>query len=145
MNGSFTEHCRNALQATRSEALRLQHDFVAPGHVLLGLLQTKDGVASTVLNGLETDRDALRVLVQTDLPGPDATAPSVGELPYKTESVALLKSALREARDDGSGTVHTGHLLLACFTVEEVAVSLGVGIEDLRTRVIAAARDSGED
>jgi len=143
MNGSFTAHCRAALQTTRAEASRLGHSFVGPEHILLGLLGLTDGIASTALDGLEINRYELRTIAARDLPPPEPT-PASGELPYAERSVTVLKNALREARDDGASPVHSGHLLLATVGVEGWPEDLALDLPGLRRGVAEAARISGE-
>jgi len=143
MNGSFTRPCREALGHTRSEAFRLGHSFVGPEHILLGLLQLGDGIASTALDKLEVDRDRLRALAVRDLP-PFESTPAAGEIPYTERSVLVLKGAMREARDDDASPVHSGHLLLATVGIDGWPDDLGLDLPELRRGVAAATRVSGE-
>jgi hypothetical protein len=50
----FDAHARKALELTFREALRLGHDHVGTGHVLLALLEVEDGTG--VLAGLGVDK-----------------------------------------------------------------------------------------
>jgi ATP-dependent Clp protease ATP-binding subunit ClpC len=47
----FTPAAHDALEATLRESLELGHDRVEPGHLLLGVLRQRDGVARRVLAG----------------------------------------------------------------------------------------------
>jgi hypothetical protein len=51
----FDAQARKALELTYREALRLEHDSISTGHVLLALLEAEDGTG--VLAGLGVDRE----------------------------------------------------------------------------------------
>ncbi|MCY3942298.1 MAG: hypothetical protein OXG18_00805, partial [Gemmatimonadetes bacterium] len=52
-----TERVRKVLSMARQEAIRLQHDYVGPEHILLGLIAEGGGVAA---------RRELEVVVRDD-------------------------------------------------------------------------------
>lgn len=52
---SFTPRAKKALELSLREALRLRHDYIGTGHILLGLLREGDGVAVQVLEKLGSD------------------------------------------------------------------------------------------
>ena len=143
MNVSFTQHCREALGVTRLEAVRLGHPFVGPEHILLGLLQLDEGIASTALDRLGVDRETLRTMVVRDLPPSESTA-APAELPYTQPAVTVLEGAMREARDDGASPVHSGHLLLATVHGEGWPDDFGLDLFELRRGVETASRESDE-
>ena len=56
MNSRFTDKAKSAIGHARAAASLLQHGYVGTEHLLIGLLQETEGVASMVLqaNGRKT-------------------------------------------------------------------------------------------
>ena len=59
----FTDRARRVIVAALSEALRFGHNYIGTEHVLLGLIQEKDGVAAQVLAGAGADLGRVRAEV----------------------------------------------------------------------------------
>jgi ATP-dependent Clp protease ATP-binding subunit ClpC len=76
----FTPQAKQVLRLALSEALRFGHNYIGTEHVLLGLIQEKDGVAAQVLADAGADlprvrAEVVRLLAQyQSRPGPDADA-----------------------------------------------------------------------
>jgi hypothetical protein len=56
----FTPRAKKVLEISLREALSLGHDFIAPEHILLGLMRENEGVAARILHELEVDYDNVR-------------------------------------------------------------------------------------
>ncbi len=54
----FTKRAKKVLELALREAMRLQHKFIAPEHLLLGILREGNGLAMVILTdqGVEVDR-----------------------------------------------------------------------------------------
>jgi ATP-dependent Clp protease ATP-binding subunit ClpC len=59
----FTPRAKKALELSLREALQLGHNYIATGHLLLGLISNEDCAAVQVLAGLGTDLGELRMRV----------------------------------------------------------------------------------
>ncbi|MBQ9770228.1 MAG: hypothetical protein IJW23_00230, partial [Lentisphaeria bacterium] len=57
----FTPRAKHVLELAQQEAIRLNHDYVGTEHLLLGLISMNDGVAVSVLRGLDLNLDKLRL------------------------------------------------------------------------------------
>ena len=57
---AFTPRNKKALELSLREAIRLKHNFIAPEHMLLGILREGQGLAALVLAEGGVDFDALR-------------------------------------------------------------------------------------
>jgi ATP-dependent Clp protease ATP-binding subunit ClpC len=74
----FTPQAKQVLRLSLSEALRFGHNYIGTEHVLLGLIQEKEGVAAQVLADAGADlgrvrAEVVRLLAQYQLhPGPDS-------------------------------------------------------------------------
>ena len=74
----FTPQAKQVLRLALSEALRFGHNYIGTEHVLLGLIQEKDGVAAQVLADAGADlrrvrAEVVRLLAEyQQRTGPDA-------------------------------------------------------------------------
>lgn len=78
----FTPEATQALETARREALQLGHDYVAPAHIVMGLLATHDGTMPVLLTRLAVNAETLRLRMVALFDGP---APP----PVSDESPAL--------------------------------------------------------
>jgi ATP-dependent Clp protease ATP-binding subunit ClpC len=56
----FTPRAKKVLELSLREALRLHHNFIAPEHMMLGLLREGDGMAAVILADAGIDESVLR-------------------------------------------------------------------------------------
>ncbi len=111
------------LAAARSEALRLQHDYVGTEHLLLALIQGGDPSLSTILAAFSTTPEALLERVEKRCPQ-GRSAPAEGaDLPLRSGA----RRALEAARAGAGGDPTPRHVLAALLGDGKgiVASSLG--------------------
>lgn len=73
----FTPRAKRVFEAAMKEARQLGNNYIAPEHILLGLLQDEEGVAAKVLENLGIDRRQLRTELIKNL-GEEVPAPAGG-------------------------------------------------------------------
>jgi ATP-dependent Clp protease ATP-binding subunit ClpA len=56
----FSPRSKKVLELSLREALRLKHDFIAPEHILLGILREGQGLGARILADANVDFDKLR-------------------------------------------------------------------------------------
>lgn len=56
----FSARAKKVLELSLREALRLKHTFIAPEHIMLGILREGDGLAAQLLAAAGVDFDQLR-------------------------------------------------------------------------------------
>ena len=56
----FTPRAKKVLELSLREALSLGHDYIGTEHILLGLLDVNDGVATQIHGELNVDPEAIR-------------------------------------------------------------------------------------
>ena len=61
----FTDGARHVVVHAQSEARSLGHGYIGTEHLLLGLLQEREGLAAQVLEGVGVTPDAVRAGVET--------------------------------------------------------------------------------
>jgi len=139
----FTEPAKAALAVAQEQAQASSARFIGTEHVLLGLMVADHGVAAQVLGELGIDVRAVRTAIATvsgrtqDL-GIGAAAPT-------PQVRRVIELAFEEARDQGSGSVGTEHLLLGLLlqadgTGGRALVHLGAPLGRVRDAVVALAQ-----
>lgn len=94
----FTPLAKRALELTTKEALGMGHNYVGCEHLLLGLLATEDGLASTVLRRMGVDLRISRRAVCAALSGfvyarqhapagPNAEADTVQQILHRLDAL----------------------------------------------------------
>ena len=126
----FTDKARKVLVLAQDEARSLHQPYVGTEHILLGLIQEKDGLAAQALDRLNVKYDgvvqAIRQVVAID----EDTDVS-GHLSFTPRVKRVLENSLREAMQMGQSYISTEHLLLGIVregdgTALEVLTRLGV-------------------
>ena len=133
----FTDKARKVLVLAQDEARALHQPYVGTEHILLGLIQEKDGLAAQALERLSVKYDAvvqgIRQVVSID----EDTDVS-GHLSFTPRVKRVLENSLREAMQMGQSYISTEHLLLGIVregegTALDVLGRLGVKGDDIRT------------
>ena len=143
----FTDRARKVVILAREEATRLNHDYIGPEHLLLGLLRTGEGVAAEALTALGLELAAIRREIEKEVQqGPSQL--TVGEVPFTPRSKKVIELAMDEARAMGHNYIGTEHLLLGLIREEEgvaarVLQNLGVDLKKVRQITMELLGGSG--
>lgn len=147
----FSDRTRHAVELAQVEALQLGHLAVGDGHLLLGLLHARRGLAARLLRRhgikLEPSRAALSAGRPREVEEP--TPPLRLELSAKR----ALQIALHEAFERNDGPIRAVYLLVGSISVEGVAtrmitaqaVSPSEFLEAVRQRLPAPDRQRGTE
>lgn len=120
----FTDRVRHVMRLARESAARLRTPFVAPEHILIGIIDEGHGVANAVLTTLDVPRETLRAALEGSLDSTEKTLPP--ESPFTSRAKEALDTAAREARTPGPldhSHVGTEHLLVGILRLEEAPVA----------------------
>ncbi len=119
----FTVKSQEALSAAQRIASARRNPEVAPGHLLIALLEQDGGIVVPVLRRVGADPQAVRTRANEAL---DALPTVTGEAPaapsLAAATIELLRRADEEARSFGDEYVSTEHLLLALASDPKVDV-----------------------
>ena len=111
----FTERSKRVIQSAHDEALRLGHRFIGTEHLLLGLLEEENSVASVSLRESgATAGDLLERILE--LRPREAPINGDSDLPISENARRVLNYAINTARELHSGYVGTEHLLLGVLS-----------------------------
>jgi len=146
MHEQFSDRARHAMALATREASRLQHDYIGPEHILMGLMAQGECVAGAVLARRGIDLDDVRQELARQVQ-PRQSPAQIGRRPYNPETKAVIEHAIAEARKLGHKYVGTEHLLLGLLHVEgnvagKILTARGVGLDALREETLAALRSA---
>ncbi len=140
MNNRFSERAQSVLNLALQSASEMGHTYIGSEHLLLGLLQEKEGVAAHYLTerGATADRVASSIAELAGVGSP--TTVSAARMTPRTKGI--IERSLIEAQRGGQAYIGTEHLLLALLEEQDcVAVrileNLGVPTGDLRSDLIS--------
>lgn len=111
----FTEGARHAYFLAQEEATRLEHGYVGPEHLFLGLtrqISCHNTVFAYVLKNLGINIDSLKEEMETGIPDPPIRGKPVGDMSLTRTATRVLDFAEDEARLLGNDYIGTEHLLL---------------------------------
>ena len=137
----FNDRAKRVLALAQDEAIRFNHNYIGPEHLLLGLVREGEGVAARALDSLGVELSKARTAVEFKIGrGDGTTRPSEITLMPRTKKIVEL--AIDEARKLGHSHIGTEHLLLGLLResgtmASEVLESLGVSLDKARHQVIA--------
>lgn len=145
MNERFSDRARHALALANMEAGKLKHNFLAPGHVMLGLIAEGKSVATEALRLLDVDIEKVRADVRRELGEGDGGSSSITIRAQTQETKDVVQRAIGEARKFGHRYVGTEHLILGLLGQEDslparVLKAQGVHLDALREKTLAALR-----
>jgi ATP-dependent Clp protease ATP-binding subunit ClpA len=128
------------------EAIRLNHDYLAPVHIMLGILSMGSSVATLVLRNMDIDLEALRSDINK-LVEPGAKQVNQTKMAQKEEARQVISYAIDEARKLGHKYVGTEHFLLGLFREghnipAQMLTQRGLKLDSLREEVLTVLRSS---
>jgi ATP-dependent Clp protease ATP-binding subunit ClpC len=139
----FDDRAKRVLALAQDEAIRFNHNFIGPEHVLLGLVREGEGLAAQVLNAVGLDPWNVRAQVEKTFGRGEPM--TIREVTPQPQTKKLIDLAVEEAAKLGHRNVGTGHLLLGYVReikldgpVVDVLGPLKVTPEQVRQRTLAA-------
>ena len=122
----FTDRAKHSVVLAQKQAHSLNHAYIGTEHLLLGLLDEKEGIAAQVLaeKGITLDKARDQVIDMIGM----GDSPDAKHLPFTSNAKKVLDGSLREALQLGQTYIGTEHLLLALVKVvskvDEVVAAL---------------------
>lgn len=136
----FNDRAKRTLALAQDEAVRFNHRYIGPEHVLLGLAREGEGVAARSLDALGATLSKLRVQVEASI-GRGTTTAAPSEITLSDTTKAAFALAEEERVKLGHHEIATEHLLLGLVREGGAAMallrSLGIDPERVRHQVIA--------
>ena len=134
----FTDRARRVVVLAQHEARTLDHDYIGTEHILLGLIDEGQGVATTALTSMGVSLEEMRQAVR-DTIGRGAQPPESGHIPFTPQAKKVLELSLRESMQLGHDYIGTEHVLLALIRegggAAKLLASAGVDLDRAREQV----------
>jgi ATP-dependent Clp protease ATP-binding subunit ClpC len=146
MQNKFTQKAQEAMNHASGTATMLGHGYIGSEHLLIGLIQAEDSLASTVLlNNDVTDEKIINLVHQ--LIAPDTQVSIKEPSGYTPRVRKIIENASKEAVRFHSELVGTEHLLISIIKeTDSVAARLlntiGVSLKKIYVDTLVAM---GED
>lgn len=117
MDKDLSVHIRQTIELSKREARRLGHNYIAPEHLMLGMLQQNNGTAIDIIKQLGISPERLCRDIEQTMPAETKRAGLAFEdelqIPLLTSTERVLKFIAMEAKALGQTTITTAHILLA--------------------------------
>lgn len=135
----FTDRARKIMALANQEAQRFLQQYIAPEHVLLGLLKADPGTGANALKAMKIDLRSLRLHLER-LCSRGEIAETRGKIPPTPTVRRVIDHAINEARNLGHNYVGSEHLLLGLLwepdgPAAEALRSFGVTLEAARAHI----------
>ena len=134
----FTERARKVVVKAQDEARFLKQNYIGTEHILLGLIDEKEGIASKVFHELGISINEIRAAIKDVVT--EGTSESYEHIPFTPRAKKVLELSLREALQMGHNYIGTEHILLGLLREGEgvaarVLNSLGVTLNSVKIKV----------
>ncbi len=134
----LAERVRKAVEIANDEAVRRHHEYVGTAHLLLGIVESEEGVAAAVVRNLGLPprdlRKRLEMVIQQGGHFPEGVAP---ERAFTVKARRVFAYAEEEARTLGHNYIGTEHVLLGVLNepaCPAAQVLIEAGITEERAR-----------
>lgn len=139
----FTDRAKRVVDTARAEAERTNHDHVGSLHLLLGLMDEKEGLAALAVGAQGVSSEQVRGAAAVLMGGHGSASRGTSDIPLGSDSVKALQLAVREALRLGHNYIGTEHLLLGILRDNKAPAAtalagLGVTREETERWVLAA-------
>ncbi|MGM0365396.1 MAG: ATP-dependent Clp protease ATP-binding subunit [Actinomycetota bacterium] len=134
----FTERARKVVVRAQDEARFLKQNYIGTEHLLLGLIDEKEGIACKVLESLNATPSDIRDAVNQSVK--EGTSESYEHIPFTPRAKKVLELSLREALQMGHNYIGTEHILLGLLREGEgvaarVLNSMGIDMDAVKVKV----------
>ena len=139
MFNGYTVPARKVMYLARSEAIKLNHEFIDTEHILLGLVEEGSGLGASVLRNIGLNSGTVRREVeQTVETGTHEVL--TGQLPFTRRAKRVLELAVEESTLSGHNYFGTEHLLLGLMREDEgkaahVLLNFGLTIDEVKEEI----------
>lgn len=130
MEGNFTEGLQEAIRNSREEAIRLGHDTIHVGHLLLGVIKRNEGIGIEVLKSLNADLKLLKKHIEKEL-NTSKISIETTNLPLSKNAEKILKVTYLESKLYKSEKIGSEHLILSILRDEDNEASRSLYTQDI--------------
>jgi len=125
---NLTKKAQESILSAQQTARDLLHQTIEPAHILLALLQQKDGVVPAIIRKITGDSSAMIEELQKGLNAQPKITGAVGDVGLSPQAVKLINAAERFAKGMKDDYISTEHLLLGLIESSEKSLLSKFGI-----------------
>src|SRR4030066_870228 len=134
----FTERARKVVVKAQDEARFLKQNYIGTEHILLGLIDEREGIAARVFYELNVSFDEIKAAIREVVT--EGTSESYEHIPFTPRAKKVLELSLREALQMGHNYIGTEHILLGVLKEGEgvaarVLNGMGITLEIVKEKV----------
>ncbi len=146
MKERFSDRARHAMALANLEASKMHHGYLAPGHLMLGLVGEGTSVATQTLRVLNVDLDRLREGVRERMAG-GQNDETVGRRAHTKEMKEVISLSIKEARKFGHRYIGTEHMILGLLAFDDgipanALKDQGIDLPTLREKALSLLGES---
>ena len=146
MTYKFTNSCNKALEIASSIAMELGHSYIGTEHLLYGLIEEGNGVASKVLQNQEITSEKVLEKIE-EFVGKEEPVDEIIDFTPRTKRV--IEVAFIESRKLGYNYIGTEHLLIGILRegdsiASRILLNLNVNIPRLYNEIIKVINEGEE-
>ncbi len=145
----FTTLAQQVLATAQSTAAERAHSTLTPLHLLAAMLADRSGITHSIVEKAGVQGERVQQIVASELEHLPTVTGDVGPPQTAPETIQVINTAEKQAREMGDSFVSTEHLLIALLDVKSGARELlkTVGLDERRVReaIQALRRASGVD
>ncbi|MFQ5461212.1 MAG: Clp protease N-terminal domain-containing protein [Phycisphaerae bacterium] len=144
MHERFSDRARHAMALANLEAGKLNHSYLIPAHLMLGLIAEGACVATETLRLLDVDLDRVREEVYQQLQDHEKRD-SAGARAQSKELKEVIHLAIQEARSFKHRYIGTEHLILGLLAHSEsipskILRAQGLDLDTVRDQALSLLR-----
>jgi len=129
------------LERAVEESARLHHEYVGTEHLALSLLRLTPGIATSVLQDLGVDAEAVRSAIESAVPPAAPSSEPAGSRPFTTRAKHVYALAQESALALGETALGAEHLLVGLLQEPGIGGQVLVHHGLTADAVLAALRD----
>ncbi len=135
MLNKFTRRAQKAIISAQEKAKEFNHDYVSSHHILMAILEMREGIAFEVLKSMGVNLDNLSSDIKGTIDDGDCVLLS-GDRPMTPDAKKTLSNSIKEAQEMGHNFVGTEHVLLGIVRTEEPTIDRVLGKHGINSRTI---------
>lgn len=149
MKYKFTNSAQTALETATNLAIKLGHDFVGTEHILFGLVNEENGVASKVLAKQNVTEEVVLKEIKELIGVNESNIIGIDDVGFTPRTKKIIENALIEARKFNSEYIGTEHLLVGIMREGDsiavrILMDLNVNPQKLYGEIVKIIKDGEE-
>ncbi len=149
MKYKFTNSAQVALETATNLAIKLGHDYVGTEHILFGLVDEENGVASKVLSKQGVTDELVLKEIEELIGVNEDNILDIDDIGFTPRTKRIVENALIEARKFNSEYIGTEHLLVGIMregdsVAVRILMDLNVNPQKLYSEIVKIIKDGEE-